>query len=99
MRLVTVDLGDASSCVLQASRGDMSESQERLMAIFAKHFSSTGATKMELRAMACGAPTSMPMTTFYRALNQLVQDGTLVNFGTDKQPYFKVIEHGKEQPL
>ena len=99
MRLVTVDLGDASSCVLQASRGDMSESQERLMAIFTKHFSSTGATKMELRTMACGVPTSMPMTTFYRALNQLVQDGTLVNFGTDKQPYFKVIEHGEEQPL
>lgn len=90
LRLVTVDLGDAKSCVLEATRGDMSESQERLMAIFIKHFGTTGATKQELRTIACGAPTSMPTTSFYRALNQLMADGALVNTGTDKQPYFKV---------
>lgn len=90
MRLVTVNLGDASSCVLEASHGGLSESQERLLMVFVKHFGSTGATKLELRTMATGAPTSIPIRSFYRALNQLVADGVLVNTGTDKQPFYKL---------
>lgn len=89
MRLVTVDLGDASSCVLEASRGDATESEERLLAVFTKHFGTTGATKRELGAMACSVPISMPLSTFYWALNKLIGAGALRNTGTDKQPFFK----------
>lgn len=90
MRLVAVDLGDATSCVLEASRGDASESEQRLLEVFTKHFGTTGATKRELGAMACSVPTSMPLSTFYWALNKLVAAGSLHNTGTDKQPFFKL---------
>lgn len=64
-------------------RVDMTQSQTRLMSAYMSSFSATGARKSDLRDAA-----DMPSGSFHRALNQLVEAGSLVNTGTDKVPFY-----------
>jgi hypothetical protein len=80
-----------SSCVLRAPsseklRENLTESQWRLREVFSENFSSTGASRTQLRAV-----TDLPDATFYRALNALVASGELINTATEKQPFYKLV--------
>lgn len=57
---------------------------ERLLFTFVQHFEKTGASKAELRNVA-----GMDSATFYRALNDLLETGALINTGTEKRPFYK----------
>jgi hypothetical protein len=58
---------------------------EALLSHFVSHFADTGATTTALRETS-----EMTRATFYRALNDLVKRGELVNTGTDKRPFYKL---------
>ncbi|OBJ90904.1 hypothetical protein A5640_02085 [Mycobacterium asiaticum] len=64
---------------------DKPERAQRLLSTFVHHFSTTGASKAELRRVA-----EMPDATFYRAADDLLKHGDLINVGTDKRPFYKV---------
>lgn len=90
LRRVLVELGDGhTSCVLRAPSSEnltenLAESRRLLLGEFLTHFSQTGASRAQLKLV-----TKLPEATFYRALNDLVKVGALVNEGTDKQPFYK----------
>lgn len=56
-----------------------------LMSQFMSHFAATGATGSQLLEV-----TDLPRATAYRALNDLLQRGELVNVGTEKRPFYKL---------
>ena len=78
-----------SAIIIGGSANDMSvcppstDRSAKLMSIFVQHFAHTGATKAELREIA-----QMPHVTFYRAVNDLLQQGDLINMGTDQRPFY-----------
>jgi hypothetical protein len=75
------------SCVISVHRGvENSGRAEKLFSTFLHHFSTTGATKAELRKVA-----DMPEGTFYRAIDDLLKRGDLRNDGTDKRPFYKAV--------
>jgi hypothetical protein len=75
------------SCIISLHRGvEKPERAQRLLSTFLHHFSTTGATKTELRVVA-----DLTEGTFYRALSDLVQSGDLVNEGTEKRPFYKAV--------
>lgn len=78
----------AGSCVL--SKSHLSETKTRseaLLSHFVSHFAGTGATAAQMRDTI-----ELNRATFYRALNDLVKRGDLVNTGTDKRPFYKAAE-------
>lgn len=73
------------SCIISLHRGvEKPERAQRLLSTFLHHFSTTGATKTELRVVS-----DLTEGTFYRALSDLLQSGDLVNEGTEKRPFYK----------
>lgn len=81
----------SSSCALRAPtseklRENLTESQWKLRETFSQNFSSTGASRIQLREVS-----DLPPATFYRALNGLVEDGALTNTGSEKQPFYKLV--------
>lgn len=56
-----------------------------LLSHFMSHFAHTGATATQLRDT-----TDMSRTTFYRAVNDLLERGEIINTGTDKRPFYKL---------
>ena len=79
---------DTGSCVISLHRGvEKPPRAQALFATFLHHFSTTGATKSELRAVA-----ELTDGTFYRALSDLVQSGDLVNEGTAKRPFYRAVQ-------
>jgi AAA domain len=66
--------------------GGHGERAEKLVGIFAQQFAHIGATKAELRTAAMEA--GIANMTFYRALNDLLESGALINTGTDKRPHY-----------
>jgi AAA domain len=64
--------------------GGQTERGDRLLSTFVQHFSTSGATKRELRDVC-----EMSTGTFHRALDDLLKSGELVNEGTDKRPFYK----------
>ncbi|WP_326546097.1 AAA family ATPase [Mycolicibacterium sp. ND9-15] len=62
------------------------ERAERLFATFRHYFSTTGASKSELRKVS-----DLTDGTFYRALDDLLKCGDLINDGTDKRPFYKAV--------
>jgi len=73
------------SCVLERSTPLRHEHRsDTLLSHFVSHFADTGATSTQLRDTI-----DMNRATFYRALNDLVKRGVLVNTGTDKRPFYK----------
>jgi hypothetical protein len=58
---------------------------DALLSHFASHFADTGATATALRDTS-----DLQRATFYRALNDLVKRGDLINTGTDQRPFYKL---------
>jgi hypothetical protein len=86
-----LDLIDGTeSCVVSAAREfstwgvEKTDRSTRLFSTFLHHFSTIGASKSELRKVA-----EMPEGTFYRALDDLLKFGDIINIGSDKRPFYK----------
>lgn len=62
----------------------ITDRDDRLIATYRHHFSTTGASRADLRRV-----TEMADTTFYRAVNDLVDRGLLVNTGSDARPFYR----------
>lgn len=60
---------------------------DALLSHFASHFADTGATATQLRETS-----ELQRATFYRALNDLVNRGDLLNTGTDQRPFYKLAD-------
>ncbi|WP_131822932.1 AAA family ATPase, partial [Mycobacteroides chelonae] len=80
--------GTGSGCLKKASENahggvGMPDAHARLIATFISHFSETGATSTQLRAVA-----GLPDSTFYRTRDKMVKSGALVNTGSDKRPFY-----------
>ncbi|WP_142391499.1 AAA family ATPase [Mycobacterium sp. ENV421] len=90
--LLKLDLipGTESAVMSSSARNDgeqlPSERSAELLVIFVQNFETTGASGAELRDIAEAA--GMSRATFYRALNDLLRTGKLVNAGTVKRPHY-----------
>ena len=82
------DLIDGSgSGVISVHRGGgQTDRGDKLLSTFVHHFSETGASKAELRLV-----TDMAQGTFYRALSDLLKRRDLINTGTEKRPFYKLV--------
>lgn len=73
------------SGTISASHPRRSEHRsEALLSHFLSHFANTGASAAQLRDTC-----ELTRATFYRALDDVVQRGDLVNTGTDQRPFYK----------
>lgn len=77
--------GTGSAGISVHRGGGQTQRADKLLTTFVHHFSTTGASKAELRKVA-----DMPDTTFFRAVSDLVKSGDLINEGTDKRPYYRL---------
>jgi DNA-binding IclR family transcriptional regulator len=68
--------------------GGATDRAEQLHSIFLQAFSGTGATSGQVRTVAMEA--GMSNGSVYRALNDLVKSGRLVNTGTQARPFYKL---------
>ena len=73
------------SVVVSGGRVDTTPTVEKLMSTFVQAFSETGASRADLRSAADMSPGS-----FHRGLNRALQDGLLVNVGTDQRPFYRL---------
>jgi hypothetical protein len=64
--------------------GGNTDRHDRLFATYRQHFSTTGASRADLRRVA-----DMSDGTFYRAVDDLLKRGVLVNQGTDARPFYR----------
>ncbi len=81
-RLKFSGIEGTGSGLIEASRGDTCDHRaDRLLSQFRSHFAGTGASATKLLKV-----TDLP---FYRALSDLVQRGSLVNQGTDRQTFYE----------
>jgi hypothetical protein len=86
MLLRLVPTGD--SAVIRSQNGvelteELSNSEEAILEVMRDSFGTTGASSTRLLET-----TSIPRTSFYRALNLLVTKGQLTNCGTKKRPLY-----------
>ncbi len=65
----------------------MTGAETEVLSHFHSHFSATGASRKAL-ADVC----DMPSSSFYRAINALVEGRKLINHGTDKQPFYRLAD-------
>lgn len=72
------------SVVVSGGRVDTTPTADRLVSTFVQAFSESGATKAELRAEA-----AMSSGSFHRALNRALQQGLLVNVGSEQRPFYR----------
>lgn len=75
------------SCVVENVRGQdhvLNGRAEALLSVFRESFTDSGCSKAELRNVAEMAPA-----TFARSLKALVEQGHLLNSGTDQRPFYK----------
>jgi AAA domain/Bifunctional DNA primase/polymerase, N-terminal len=88
-------IAGTGSCVIGVSHGMSHEGETfdrtaTLRLIMSQHFVSTGATAAQLRQLAVDdGPMTRP--TYYRALSELLESGWLVNTGTEKRPFYVVV--------
>jgi len=76
--------GTQSACI-SVSRGvEPNDRAGTLLSHFRSHFGGRGAFGTQLLESS-----EMPKTTFYRALNDLLERGELINDGTEKRPFYK----------
>lgn len=83
---------DTGSCVMSVSRhshgvGENGERTDQLILTFSQHFSQTGASAADLRKMAIET-ARMSQATYYRARDDLLKQGKLINVGTAKRPFY-----------
>lgn len=77
-----------ASCVLALSHPMRTEHRsDALLSHFKSHFAHTGATGTQLRDTC-----ELSRATLYRAIDDLVRSGSLVNNGTDKRPFYKLAD-------
>lgn len=76
--------GTASAAISVHRGGGQNDRADKLLSIFVRHFSQTGASKAELRNVA-----EMPPATFHRAVSDLLQSGDLENCATEQRPFYK----------
>lgn len=77
----------SGSCVISSTSGvESSPRAEALLSTFLHHFSTTGASKTDLRKVS-----DLTDGTFYRALSDLLKSGQIVNEGTDKRPFYRAV--------
>ncbi len=73
------------SAVISVHRGGgQSDRADKLMSTFVQNFSTSGASKTELRLVS-----ELSQGTFYRALDDLLKSGEIINEGTDQRPFYK----------
>lgn len=77
--------GTDSACISVHRGGEQTDRANKLLSTFVQNFGSTGATKAELRLVA-----DMDPATFFRAVNDLLKSGSLVNTGGDKRPFYEL---------
>ena len=87
---------DTGSAIVGAYRGTpggggTTEGSAALLSVFVKHFAQTGTSGTNLREVA-----DMTKTSFYRALNDLLDHGDLANIGTKKRPFYMTAAKAKE---
>lgn len=76
------------SVVIVSTRGvDMRPTAHELLSTFMSTFSVTGASKAELRIVA-----AMPPASFSRAINSLIDEGHLLNVGSDQRPFYRLAQ-------
>lgn len=83
-----------NSCVINQSHGqshggETSDRTATLRLIMSQHFGLTGATSAQLRQLAVEDGT-MTRATFFRALDDLLKSGWLINTGTVKRPFYTI---------
>jgi hypothetical protein len=76
------------SCVVEAANGEPvdPDRSDRVLALFVAHFSETGATRPQLVTVAEDA-LGLSQATAYRAVNDLLADGRLVNSGSERRTW------------
>jgi hypothetical protein len=82
-----LDLIDGTASGVLSRRhqgGGNTDRHDRLFSTYRQHFSTTGASRADLRRVA-----DMSDGTFYRAVNDLLKRGLLVNQGTDARPFYR----------
>lgn len=84
MKLQAVEAKD--SVVIVSTRGvDMRPAAQHILSTFLSSFSATGASKSELKQAA-----ELSTGSFYRGLNSLIEEGLLVNEGSDRSPRYRL---------
>lgn len=99
MRLGRIELVDnpEGSCVVEnaatataaAAVDAEAVTAERVLALFRRNFSETGASKAELRDTAI-EEVGISRTWAYAAINRLLNDGRLINKGSESRPLLKL---------
>jgi len=85
-RLKLQPVEGTGSAVISVSRGvEPNDRAEILLSHFKSHFADRGAYTTQLLESS-----EIPKSTFYRALNDLLKRGDLINEGTDKKPFYKL---------
>jgi AAA domain len=86
LQLRIAPVRETTSCVVESVgiEWESASNVERVLSHFESHFGKLGATKPELRD-SCGLPHS----SFYRSVKVLVDEGKLINRGSDRQPFYK----------
>ncbi|SPM43620.1 hypothetical protein BN000_01488 [Mycobacterium numidiamassiliense] len=77
--------GTASAAISVHRDRGQTPSADKLLSVFRSHFSKTGGTKAQLRAVADMAPA-----TFHRSVNELLEAGLLVNDSTEQRPFYRL---------
>ncbi len=77
------------SCIIESAvrPRETTERADALLAHFVSHFADIGATRADLRDSV-----DLPRATFYRALNDLVKSGELINEGTPRRPFYRAVQ-------
>jgi hypothetical protein len=92
LRLGKIALPDDpdGSCVVEAATGlddaETADRADKVLALFRSHFGATGATGPQLRALA-EDELSVSQATAYRAVNDLIDSGKLVNTGSQYRTF------------
>lgn len=80
----SVDGTDSGVAVLSQDGLGLRPAAGELLSHFQSHFAATGATTTQMLEAS-----EMSRSSFYRALNDLISGGVLVNHGTTKRPFYR----------
>ncbi len=89
--------GTGSGVIVEVSQAEddggteLPDSQRQLLSVMRNSFGATGATGAQLRESV-----ELPRTTYYAALNKLIDKGLVVNSGTLKRPFYELPDDTEE---
>lgn len=78
------------SVIVSSAKVDTTPTVERLMSTFVQVFKDSGGTKADLRRAVDMSPGS-----FHRAVNRALEEGLLVNVGTNQRPFYRLAGEAK----